>query len=424
MTAAILARREAHQHSDRSRTTPAFRWDGQPLDNVIASLLNTGSDEFLGAMSGEGVAALVDRAWYHGVIPLLHDRLSRTPASCHNLIEKLRDESRAAGMWELRHQKVVHGLGQTLTEAGIQALCFKGTALAYQIYEKPYLRTRSDTDLLVAEDDLERCRRLLSQSGFVRRPSLPGEQVSAEESWTLRHSDRSRHTIDLHWRINSAQPLANLFTFAELKASAEPLQTLGGLLVPDPVISLLIACMHRAVHRSDQQVSPKGAKHSGERLIWLLDVHLLSETFSNEDWQRFMDLAVGKGLAGAAREALQLAQRYFPNEHVRHIISVLEAAPASSLSDCYLRQSNVAREVLNIWSAERPSVRLRLLQDILLPPRAYLLWKYPDARVTWTPVLQIRRWMEGIRKRFAAALTGRTITSLSRQTREPRFEPR
>jgi hypothetical protein len=99
-----------------------------------------------------------------------------------------------------------------------------------------------------------------------------------------------------------------------------------------------------------------------------------------------------------------------------HRFDNIIAALLSTGNDELRGQSTATREAFSICAAKDTSTRLRLLKDSLLPPSAYLFWKYPDARPTWTPVLQFRRWIAGIRKRFAASVrkTVRLISSPSR----------
>ncbi len=374
-------------------------WTSAAFDDLIAALLRGESRIEVARLASADIDHFVDRGWFHNVLPLLFEKLAHC-RTAPALVARLRQESLGQGMWELRHQIVLQTLAQSLKSADVEAICFKGSALAYDIYPKPYLRTRCDSDLLVQSSDLETCRQCLTSLGFVRGTALPGEWVSNEEAWTLRHQDGSQHTIDLHWQINNARRLAQVLSWQEMRSSARPLAAVGGLLVPDRAIALLIACMHRGVHRDEIKVSTNGRSHGGERLFWLYDVHLLTQQLGSQEWQQFCVLAQAKGLAATAGETLALSRSYLRSVIPQPVVEVLARSGHRGSADRYLTATRRRREFLNILAIEDVRGKIQCTQEILLPPKSYLLRKYPHARVTWAPWLHVRRWTEGSLKRL------------------------
>ena len=100
----------------------------------------------------------------HGVGPLVYARL--------RLPQLRTDAIHAAAHEPLRASDLAEVLG-ALAGRGVEALILKGTALAYDLYPAPELRPRSDTDLLIARDDLAafapRCWPSLRGASFQRR---------------------------------------------------------------------------------------------------------------------------------------------------------------------------------------------------------------------------------------------------------------
>src|SRR5678816_3932786 len=85
------------------------------------------------------------------------------------------------------------------------------------------------------------------------------------------HEARTEHGVwhlyDVHWKLACPQAFAHLLTYGEVAAEAVPVSALGPhARRPSDGHELFIACVHRAAH------------HAGdERLIWLYDIHLMTE---------------------------------------------------------------------------------------------------------------------------------------------------
>src|ERR1035441_5636988 len=86
--------------------------------------------------------------------------------------------------------------------AGIQAIPFKGPALAWTLYETPGLRVvLVDLDLLVPQRDVSRALDLLTSSGYRRySPSVGLRFFTDGGQLDLRRAD-GKFVIGLHWRL-------------------------------------------------------------------------------------------------------------------------------------------------------------------------------------------------------------------------------
>src|SRR5262249_8171279 len=132
---------------------------------------------------------------------------------------------------------------------------------------------------------------------FERNANIPGELVSYQESWTLNSPEGSRHSIDLHRRINNSEVLSRLLSYEELRDQAHPLPALcPDALAAGRVHALLLACLHRATHKHNPWYAHGVAHYGGNRLIWLYDIHLLATYFDHAEWDTFMQAAREKGL--------------------------------------------------------------------------------------------------------------------------------
>jgi hypothetical protein len=131
----------------------------------------------------------------HRVMPLLHRHVQaelcdRVPKSWFRRLE-----SRVASNSD-RCQKLARELvriQETLCEAKIESLVFKGTVLAERVYKDVTLRQGWDIDVLVRHDDRERSIDVLRRSGY--------EMVrSYDQAIDFVHTENGT-PLDLHWNL-------------------------------------------------------------------------------------------------------------------------------------------------------------------------------------------------------------------------------
>jgi len=250
--------------------------------------------------------AFLARAAYHGVQALLHEHLLDMKAWPSSILQRLRSQALAQAMWEMRHQQVLADVLARLADIGVQPVLFKGTALAYSLYGNPVLRARGDSDLIIAAADRPRVVDALASLGFMRASLGSRDSSSYQASYTLQAADGSHHTLDLHWRINDSESLSRLFTYEELRQHATQLDALSPhALAAGPAHALLLACMHRAVSMHTPYYVNGEAYFSGNRLIWLYDVHLLAQALTAGQWEGFSDLAERKGLRAICLDGIE-----------------------------------------------------------------------------------------------------------------------
>lgn len=339
------------------------------------------------------------RVRYHGVAVLLHERaeaIADWPAAVRRAI---RDSAVQAAMWELSHQQCLARLHHALVSRGVRTLLLKGTALAYGLYANPASRMRADSDLLVAPADLAGCRSVLEECGFRRAPDR-GEHTTQEEAWsTLGPGDVPCH-IDLHRRFSNAGMLAGLVTWDELDAAREPLPRLGAACAGlGRLHALLLACLHRARHRTSPYYSDGIAHFGGDRLVWLYDIHLLAASLSTADWRAFASLALRKGVAGVCLEGLEMAGTRLGTRSDRQAMSALAARGRTEQATIYLDSGRLGQIVRDLGAVPGMGRRLSFVREMLVPPAGYVRMLYRHARWQWLPLLYTRHVVDGLRRR-------------------------
>lgn len=339
------------------------------------------------------------RVRYHGVAALLCERLRGGLCWPADLMQAVREETRKAAMWELRHQQVLIELLTRLAGREVRPLIFKGTALAYSLYGNSVWRMRGDTDFIVAPAEMAPTREVLATQQFRRDLDAGGEAISHAENWTLARAETGIHAIDLHRRLVSGAVMSGLFGYPELLAASRPLPRLGALALGlGHVHALLLACLHRAKHDSSPYYSDGVAYLGGDRLIWLYDMHLLAGAMTAADWQAFTATAQAKGLSDVCLGSLEATVVRFGTQLPPTVLSALDVGDRIGAVAAYLGAGRLHALAMDIRAVDGVTDRLQYLRELCLPPAHYMRAKYASARVAWLPWLYARRAVEGIRK--------------------------
>lgn len=342
-------------------------------------------------------AVLLDTAQTEGVLALCHDRLRRLP------IWRQCPETLRTALTQHTYQKVaaemlrvaeLKGILAALAQAGLSVLLLKGAALAYTLYPEPHLRDRCDTDLLLpSRDEAEHAWRVLQALGYRQPNAVSGDLIVYQLNVYKNHPSGFIHAVDVQWSLSKAALFAESFSFVELAASAVTIPVLGphayGL---DFVHALLMACIHRVFHLSDG---------SGNRLIWLYDIHLLAHYLTDEQWHRWMTLAEERGACGPCLDGLLTAQKFFGTVLPAEIQRKLQAgANQEGWFDPHLARQRWYLDWLSLRALPSTRARLRWLGQYLFPDTSYMLRKYGIRHPLWLPWFYGVRIVQGMGKRI------------------------
>lgn len=342
---------------------------------------------------------------FHGVDCLVYDRLAQLADCPARLRSQLQQRAIGRAAWELRNRTLMQQAVMALAAAGIESLVYKGTALAYTLYDNPVWRTRSDTDLLVTPENRDAAIAILAGDGY-RQVSASEEVVYYKLYFTKKPPEGGEHNIDLHWRLNNSELLSRIFSHDELRQRATRLSKLGeAALTIDSVDALLIACLHRGAHKQAVYTVGEREEMTGDRLIWCYDIDLLARRLNAVQWREFFVRAKAKGLTSICAESLLLARDCFHTPLPPAWNSAL-AVNTPSAADVYLGAGSLRRLWLDMLACETLSARISYCLHLLFPPAAYMRGKYGNATVQWLPLLYLRRVAEGLFKRLPSAGAG------------------
>jgi hypothetical protein len=165
-------------------------------------------------------------------------------------------------------------------EQGIEAVPFKGPALALSAYRDLAARGFVDLDILIGRADLNAVCVILKANSYRPELDLGVEQLSAfschEDNLAFYNKDGVH--IELHWELSGLY-LARPVSLGDLQSSLTNIRLTEREVSHLPAVIQLV---YLGVH---------GAKHLWERIEWLSCIHELSRAVPESEWPATLELA-------------------------------------------------------------------------------------------------------------------------------------
>lgn len=230
------------------------------------------------------------RAWR--IAPLVHGALSRRGDARAKELHAEALEVTATNL--LRRAALPPVLG-AFDAAGVPYVLYKGAATVHAMPRFAALRAVSDTDVLVAPDDMHRAGRVLGELGFDEvRNSEPVSIGWNNERVYIRQRPGPELHIDLHAGLHK-RPLFESLGLHMVRSA----RRVDGLWLPQPELALLAIAVHRLKH----------GYHADARE--LVDFRLWLDRLSDAERARLLDLADEHGAAGALWTVWTIADAWF-----------------------------------------------------------------------------------------------------------------
>jgi hypothetical protein len=334
--------------------------------------------------------ALQDLAIHHGVDALLW-QATVGKSGAATLRVALEAGVRAAATRDVFVRRDLLAVTDALASANVPALITKGTALAYTVYPEPWMRPRTDSDLLVRHADVPAASRALESCGYTRSDAVStGELVSHQVAFERHDANGVHHVLDLHWKIVNPQVLADALSFDDLWRDSQVAAAIGpNAHVPSALGSIAIACVHRLAH------------HQGnDRLIWIYDLKLLTSTLSVEEWNALRDLVCQRRIAGFCLDGLRASRQLLGSPLPTDIEQALSAAAPNEPSNAYVAGTVTKRDVLlsDLKVLTSWNDRVRLVREHVFPPAAFIQQRYGTTSRWLLPALYVHRLVTGASK--------------------------
>lgn len=332
---------------------------------------------------------LAQRIKFHGIALLLVQQQPAFPGWPASITAAVKDEARMQALWEASHRRAIARLIEGFAAGGITAAVMKGTALAYGFHADPATRRRGDTDLFLPGANRKAALAVLRRCGFA--PS--GDRALTQEPWAFTAPDGFIHEADIHWRINSSATVSRALERLGCEARIAALPRLSPKAAAlAPIDNLILTCVNRYSHQSFGYHVENSRPADGDRLIWAIDIKLLTAGFTPTDWDRLAELAAVSGTAEVVRAALVFAEQSVKLALPEGFLATLAAAPGDDTVARFLGEPSAARSLrMEIAAAQSPGELARMLRLWLLPGRAILAARFPDAKSWPLWVLRLRR---------------------------------
>ncbi len=355
------------------------------IDVCLAAALR--EPQMLTGIETSRADAVVEAAARHGVAAVLRHRAAGyvlPSALATALRSRVAAEAAAAAV---RDREAVRVLG-SLARGKIQHAVIKGLALAYTVYPQPWMRPRSDTDLLVKEDDLDRLDRVFRDEGYELLPHVRGDLILPQRHFCKTEAvGEFRHNWDVHWRMTSSHVLSDAPPEEEVWEHLRAIDALGSAQAPAAPHALMIACIHRLAHH-----------HDDPRLIWLWDIRLLLEAMPAGEVNLFAQQAARHPAAAAAcGRSLTVARDLCGATIPPGLMPLLEAATEpSSAAFLWSGSPRRASYLLGELRSMPAGRRLRALRQHVLPSLSSMRERYPGAPGALLPLLYPWRLLTGV----------------------------
>lgn len=356
------------------------------LDTLLASIV-LGNRELTASLASHDPDAICERAEYHGVLPLLAHRAAAVDLP-PELQARLQLRAKHELATDLVREAEIKLAIESFEKEGIDALLLKGVHLAYGWYERPDLRPRVDTDLLVTPGACDAVGRILLAIGYELPSRATGALLTYQAAYRKHRSRVLVHVFDVHWRIANPQVFGAVLRYEELVRAAVSVPQLGSnaraLSAAD---ALLLACVHRVAHHFDSN-----------RLIWLYDVHLIASQLTAAEWERFMDLVERRKVAAVCRRSIDRTVDRFQTSIPEYVLADPRWQPplVSEPTAAYLAPRRHVQNVVNdLQALPTWRDRFRLVREHLFPPRRYMREVYALSSRVPLPLLYAKRAIRG-----------------------------
>jgi Uncharacterised nucleotidyltransferase len=327
----------------------------------------------------------------HGILPLIADRLKDETAVPAPLRSMLSERARHEIGADLVRESALKQLLLDLGRVGVTPLLMKGAQLAYTHYPRPDLRPRADTDILIRESDRAPVDAALTGLGYQPLGQTSGKLVSYQTSYLKGRPGAAFHIVDVHWKVANPQVFADVLSYDEMAESAVPIRRPGlSALGLCDLHALFVACVHRVAHHRDSVV-----------LIWFYDIDLMARRFGPADWERFVALAVERGVRAVCLRSLEQTVRWLRTGVPGHVWENprLSQATGEELTARYLASRPLAAELLDDLQALATwGERWLLLREHCFPPATYMRTVYDPASDAPLPLLYARRIVRAARR--------------------------
>jgi hypothetical protein len=260
---------------------------------------------------------LLRTAQRHGLMPFLYRQLKALGSESvpDEALSRLRDLFFNNAARNLLLTEELHKILALFEEQGIEALPYKGPALALQLYGDTGFRQFDDLDLIIRRQDIAAASALLLSAGYQTPYAIKTRARQAAYLESQRQqlfvSQSGNVCLEIHWGFapKSLVPMLDAEHFWGRLAPYRLERTQTRSLAPEDL--LIVLCVH-------------GGKHLWERLSWVCDVAELLASHPAMDWDGVVREASALGVRRMLLLGLFLARDLLETDLPEAILRALE----------------------------------------------------------------------------------------------------
>jgi hypothetical protein len=273
----------------------------------------------------------------HGALPLIYRRLNESFSTCvpENQLSRFRERYRRNAARNLFLTCEMSRVLDALERAGVEAIPYKGPAVAMAAYGDTALRQFLDLDILVRPRDVSRATVLLVREGFTPHFDLKNarEQEAFQRLSYVQLFTRADDAvaIELHWNV--APRFFNFPLRVERLWEYDGKLTLAGRQARAiaPELLVLLLCVH-------------GNKDLWARLEWVCGVDALIRRERGLAWGRLLKEAESMDAQRILLLGLFLAQDLLAASLPAEVVHMIDATPAVAALGATARRKMFADE--------------------------------------------------------------------------------
>ena len=181
-------------------------------------------------------------------------------------------------------------------------------------------------------------------------------------------------------------------------ASALPLDRLSPhALRAESGTALIHRAINRAAHAQSGYFSMDRNEYDPNRLCWALDIHLIAQSLSREEWRELSRRAINDGVAAIVCDALSFAAARLRTPLPQDVMADLSSAPTDTPALRFLSSNNSFDKALaNLKATPGFLARAKLLLAFAFPSASHMRDKYSGQSNTPLLGLYLRRLLNGI----------------------------
>ncbi len=246
--------------------------------------------------------SLITAASQHGILPLVYKTLLALHPE-HGILPLFKQQYLSIAQRNILMSAELIRIMKLFKENGIDALAFKGPALAQMAYGDITLRQFGDLDILIKEKDRSKAVDLLTREHYTHEIDLMEIKESFFKCVSVvgLYKGAIGVLIEIHWELLSGNYAID---WKEESIWGKP----DSILINNKKIPVL------PVEQQLLYLCAHGAKHLFERLEWVCDIDRSVRANPDIDWLHLLNEAEKLGIKRMLLLGLALPQQFFELE--------------------------------------------------------------------------------------------------------------